>query len=544
MLQKECQISHLAEHKRTCRWGTELSKFAEAYDSAVTLDGATSRQLVEAATPHVEYVGEEGGTGLLTEVAFFRILEAANSPDNERLLGKAGACALLANELDRSLSGKSEIALDLIMWGIVNMTKSCVKNVRELSERSVLANITRALRVAMRDQGWAIMEDACGFLFSLLREDKICHCEMFHELTTFEVIGQCAVVAACYSEATDAAEAGFRACGILGKLHDLAKRCSDLECPNRARLGDMPGLTTALEVCWHRAVNSDEALDVMMVVSAMRAAADPEVFPDQNRRALATARVCGDLVRALERFSPTGPEQGLTGRVEKPEPELCVVLCRFFVILLRSLTEGKRYGLLEHLQGACAPVVSLLRAANQGCQETGNGGRYPQIQHEASIGLSVLLIRPENTPPLVLAGACEVVIEMLCQGVNRNDASLQSIATATVPRLASHPVGAKRLATSKRACRVLVKALTCSLANKDQPPRKIRYMALLVASWGQMTVAYPPCRRVFLEAGADAALGRAKEMAVVAEDCESADWFRFIKEESLVSSKGKARKLF
>eukprot|EP00899_Mesostigma_viride_P017347 jgi/Mesvir1/25613/Mv01840-RA.1 len=530
---KECQRADFENHKSYCAWLT--TAIAESLDIS-TLDEGAAVDKVAAATQCLDEERMTADGATLAAEAFSLLSELARKPANARLLGKAGACRLLAAALDRALASTSGIPLETICGGMVCMLYNTKCRARLLGESGVVESLTKALRVSIRDQNWALMRavNECIFVLS-----SFSVCDKFLAAGALEMVGQCVVVAVCSEQASEACKQALLALSGLHRSNSLT----------RGRLSAVPGIYAALDECLHRAVAlGDGASHWLTVCNAMAVLTRRDIYPD-GVRAAATDRVCQNLVRVVQTVASLNADDYVRMSSPKVWVDLGHAVCCVLENLLDiGIIEAYHGGIVRKLRPVCGPMAAFLRVVNQVAAQAAKRVPYQRLQAAACNVALKLGVFPGNIPKLVQAGACEEALVMLRQGVEQAHYELQFDALMLITRLASddnHDDGALRLATNKQACALLVESLKFLLAQENRGKNEeVDVAALLVATWGKMTVAHPPCRRFFLVAGADAVLAQAREQANADGDREAAEWFLFVKEESLVARKGKARTVF
>eukprot|EP00899_Mesostigma_viride_P021170 jgi/Mesvir1/29054/Mv18362-RA.1 len=507
---RACQVSDFSKHKRSCQWAMELGKTAV---SSVSLDEGAAKEHVTIAA---QYLNEEDGTPgslALAKGAFRHLQELAKSCENERLLGKAGACELFVRALDRAVTGDSRVPLDVIVGGMANLTKTSVKNQVDFGNRGAVDGITKALRLAVRDSRWELLESANACIINLTRvqNSKASACDQCGAAGTFEMVGQSVVVATCLSPGSPAS---YEACNAVGHLHVAATHCPRTQCHNARRLGWVPGIYAALDECLQSAVTSGDLASMRSVCGAMHAVTSRSTYPFRHRCALATPRVCQNLVRALQRAAPAdGPLAAL-------DDELCLDLCNIVSSLLATKCEvtgvsvGEQSETASRLKRACGPIVAIWRAANGSCQRDTSGRGHRLLQREAAFAVWRLATWTGNVNELVVAGACEEAAEALRQGVESEDESLQYAVLPCFSYLSYETEGTRRFATRKQVCELLVASVNFFVAEARKGRAvHLDMLSCLGVSWTLMQCVHPPCRGFFEAAGADAALERLKEVS-------------------------------
>eukprot|EP00899_Mesostigma_viride_P005883 jgi/Mesvir1/15296/Mv06507-RA.1 len=549
---KECQRSHHPDHKRTCKW---VERWNEKYD-VLKLDEAAARELVASTARHLNDECATPDSITAADKALCQLEISAFSPENERLLGKAGVCTLLESALDRSLTGESRVPLETICRGMYILSKTSLRNANKFGKDSTIKNLTKVLIVAIRDCDWPLMDTVSNCINALTCVDRCC--DMFGTAGTFEVVGQCIVVAACWGQE---AEGGYSACRTLTRLGRMAKHCTHPGCQNLGRLSGLPGIYAALDELFHHTVTNlkphctercprclcvpQDASRIALVCDAMRVVANPRIFPTDACLAMATPRVLSNLVRALEIMAPAGGDPAAT-----PDADVCLIVCSVLENFMDVVYESKELALGQQdeirtaLRGACWPMVAILRVANRECRRSASQAQYRQLQVMAAGQMVRLLTDNSNVHPSVHAGAAEVQAETLRQAMEQGDFLLQRYARTGLSKLSIDALGVLHLATKKDLCVLMVEALKAVLAlgrpagGEDDVP----LLASMAHAWGRMITAHPPCRKWFLAAGAGPALDQARELASASGNFKFADMLhQAFKRMKSPSSNGKLR---
>eukprot|EP00899_Mesostigma_viride_P019610 jgi/Mesvir1/27650/Mv07378-RA.1 len=306
---RECQRASYGMHKRLCH---SFSRHNESAGLWATLDEASARELVANAArclddERVTPAGRDSGAIL----AFCTLGVSAQRPDNERLLGKVGACELLVRALDATLAGRLAVPLCHLCAGIMSLTNTSVKNKRRFGDGGVIPRLARVLAVASREHDWQLMEKACQSVYTLALTDHFCHCNKYGEAGMLEAIGRCVVVAA---GATPLADACYAACDALTALHYAVKACADPGCQNKRRLGAVPGVHAALDNVLEHAVTLGDRKQLRSVCGAIYGVTDCAVYSNYKQpHGMATPRVAPIAPRAwpsagrLDSWSTSSP---------------------------------------------------------------------------------------------------------------------------------------------------------------------------------------------------------------------------------------------
>eukprot|EP00899_Mesostigma_viride_P029349 jgi/Mesvir1/959/Mv17513-RA.1 len=438
-----------------------------------------------------------------------QLRDMANLSDaNQRLLGKVGACELFAAALGRAqLAGKSRIPLAdncLVMSSLMNNSLH-----EEHSQDPTLPDRLEAV---------AVFDD---------------------------LVGQCLVIAV--SSWDEAAEAAYEACQplvISGRLLQVAE--TDRESTDLRRLARCPPPTLPWTNAFTARSPPGASSRLHWVCDAMCAVACPEVETvGGNRSALARPRVLENLVRI---FTQVAPPDGSAADAAPPDRHLCEPLCEIFQTLLLRLDVDQQRVLVPRQEDVCAPVVTILRAANRYHANTTAWTEYSYMRDRAVQCIVMLACDPRNVTRLVMAGVCEEVMEAVPFWIEHKDREMLYHAIHCIlGALAVERPAAKRMATNERLCMCLVESLKFFLSLDDEPDAQ-RHVTSADDPDGVLLGAddsgAPTLQGVVHAAGANAALAQgSREAAQAVGDRNAAEWFRFIKYDSLGSRRGKCRRL-
>eukprot|EP00899_Mesostigma_viride_P026451 jgi/Mesvir1/6991/Mv09129-RA.1 len=578
---QECQASNYSRHKIKCR---EMSRTErQATNEARPIDASQAEALVAAVSRQLN--GPDPATVAALPVADTPLAQlkmlAKQSTENERQLGKAGACQVLASALEARLDGDGPSSLDTlheICVGTIHLMATCVKNGVTLGQLGVISHATRALRLATREGDWRFVETTLILLKLLAVRKDPSHCERFGAAGTFEAVAECVVTnASCPDDAFPAAFAGFEACSTLYELQLMAAACADPWCQNARKLARVVGLPAALDRWLERALahaaleahgsalgldtqasglgfpdrsasgDTNNAIpgtsirgpssyairnstqDMTFVAQCFKALIlrrQPGVLPDAGVRALATPRVCQNLVRTL----------ALAGTPASLVPQTTPIINEWLLLgdvtlVILSVCEGFKRDIPAALAPAADVMVRILKDANRA------GARSAQSDMVMGVG-SMASQDTQVAARVVEAGGCEDVVEAMRQAMGRHDTACVGLAHDSIQRLVQVPNGARRLATSGAAtCEVLVRALRFGLnVVANQGPRADFCAELLpcwVLTWLKMMRADERCKQHFVAANGEQALSLALGVPVVANDRAAVMLYRGTRDEML-----------
>eukprot|EP00899_Mesostigma_viride_P000731 jgi/Mesvir1/10659/Mv13749-RA.1 len=563
---QECQVIDHPVHKTKCQ---ELAAWEEqATVGAPPLDVAQARDLVAAVARQLN-----SGQGLLMssdDSPLDQLRKAASASfKNEKVLGKLGACEVLASALPRALASKNALAQLHICVTMRSLVSTCAKNSLAFGRLGVIASMTAALTSAVCRQDWPLATHASSFLFHLTLANKgsNSHCRQFGIAGAFEAVASCVVAAAPSPEnaainCSEHAAAAYQACRTLQGLQEMTEDCADgTGCQNRRRVGQSPRLVPALQKCLESSVRcalfswqfphmvpthcldcrglhgrtfSDDAADVGKVCHGLYAILKPGNYPDDIALSLATPCVCNGLTTAL---ALAGSPEHLRGR---PADDRAWPLISAVVRVIYSVCvfHGRaRRSIPPQLHPASSTLVTILEIANREGIQT---GRYDGV-----CGISGFARDPQVATWLRQAGACEQVVSTLGHAVESRHMPLVMGASEASWWLACDPSIMRQLATSEATCRVMVRALRLAVTiavvhgAPEAAPSSLaaKDLAGLVQLWVPMMAAHAPCREFFLAAGAGDVLARALEVPIVRHDSDATQLFQHTTESILLPAK-------
>eukprot|EP00899_Mesostigma_viride_P000730 jgi/Mesvir1/10658/Mv13748-RA.1 len=562
---RECQVSDHYRHKSQCKklsaWLERASQDSSSLNLAQAKDlvAAVARQLVacQGALPAtaVSNLVEDSPLVQLRDVALA-------SPKNEKVLGKAGACEVLAPALDTALACGDPGILYEICVSIVALTATCAKNRAAFGRLGAIASATTVLTSAVHDKNWQLAEAATMILNHVADFQSPSHCEVYGLSGTFEAVA--AGVVAAVNEVEFPLSA-FPACAAMHTLQHMALSCREPGCQNRHRLGQAAGLFRALSLCLVTAktlahltatragVHAEESQDALKklrsVCLGIYAIVQPDAYPVATVQALvATPRLCMDLSTTL---ALAGSPEHLRAR---PRCEPAWRLVDTAAKAVYGICVAHRQATLPpDLRHACPTLVDILRVANE--EEAGRC-----VQCDTVIAMKELARDPHMAALLDEAGACEALVETLCQLAERRgdsdsqrdaasrdsdsefnvrrlhagDTVLCCNAAMAVRQLARVPNVLRQLASSEETCKTLVGMLRYLV--ELEAPGWVASVPLeekpsCVDYWLPMMAAHPTSSKCFLAAGAGGVLAQALEACTAANDVQAMSLFRALAEE-------------
>eukprot|EP00899_Mesostigma_viride_P006226 jgi/Mesvir1/15604/Mv03213-RA.1 len=566
---RECQVADHPDHKVNC--GKSKAAGGTAPSPSSTWTGGNLRSLVVAAAQELD--GRFATTGgdvpvhassqlydetpaafhALTGSAFHALVESCREPscDHERELGSAGAPAVLADALDRSLSGRCWIPLTPILAAVAGLMRTSSKNRAAFGRLGAISTLTAALNGATQRRAWEMAREINNACFSTLAlEDG--HCGYFGAAGTLNAIRACIV--AGVADPDGGIKASVAGCSALSRVHTAETVCKDKLCPHLAHTDKIhaPPLLAAFDVCLDDvvtpggghdpgfvidlgegallAVNTLNLCAILAVVNAIwvvLGAAQARQGAD-IRDAIATDRVCRNLVRACEAAWPRHMV-GDTGRMSEIQRALALTMGRTVTEFAR---DERSCHLAAKLRGACPHVVQWLRIANREASV--------KLQQEASTAIRALATDPSGSKSLFDEGVVKDAADMLSAAMERRQVEMCIFANGVFSGLSAIRGGARRLGMmAKDVAPLLVQSLEFMLASADRPTLGgwsfVQHMSSLVECWGKMVAAHPACRQQLLAAGAGEAVARAMGAAREEQELEVLRCLRQAKETFLSS---------
>eukprot|EP00899_Mesostigma_viride_P015804 jgi/Mesvir1/24224/Mv10935-RA.1 len=526
---RECQSSDYPSHKSECK---KLTKWEQqAREEACPLDRAQANDFVAALARQLDGQGGTPTAAPPSEDSPLHQLQtlARSSFENEKLLGKAGACEVLASALDRALADDTSLPREDICAGLVRLVDTCAKNRVALGKLGVIASSTEVLRRALREENWPLASNAANLLYKIGVQIEPSHCDQFGAADSFEVLASCLVAAAGLCEST--ISTAFQACEALQTMQITAEACTRAGCQNRQRLGRAPGVFAALDTClmcalWRvsfaekyedqpEAVRNSVALsdvlrgvikDVQRVCHGIVPFTPPGVYPSELVRSLASPRMCQNLSAAI---ALAGSPLYVRERLEI-DADWSLVPDVMKIIFFLCEHHGHAGPFQQPV--TCSNLVQLLKVGNEASASV--------VQINAVVGIYAIMAGDDATVTrLHQAGATNEVVEALRQAVERRDAELLCNAMDAMRPFAMTKSVVTQMAPGEDTCRVLVRTLQLALALEAAgavTPGTWRPLTRWVDFWMAMIMSYPPCREGFLAAGAGNVLSRALGMPAVA----------------------------
>eukprot|EP00899_Mesostigma_viride_P028318 jgi/Mesvir1/8671/Mv02611-RA.1 len=461
---RECQVRDYPQHKAKCQ--EMASQEERATGAARPLDSTQAEDLVAAVARQLEGQGAAAASaGPSEEESPMKQLQALAglSFKNEKLLGKAGACEILASAFDRALAAADSASLYEICTGMTALTATCAKNRAAFGRLGVIAGTTKALMLATRGRDWPLAGATSSLLAKLalnINHHESSQRAQFFQAEAFGALAKCIVAAARAPEL--GAPASYLACDAMHDLEPMSACCGMM-------FSVVPGLGAALERCLHAAVTAAAAAII------------------------ATPRLCQDLRDALA--MALSPEY----RRERPRCDPAWWLARYPTRVAYGLC-CCHINVPPDLRPAGDSIVDLLKAANR-------EGDHP-AQCDAALGVSGMARDVAMASQLAAGGAYEAALEALGQAVDRKDSITVCHSMEAVRRLAADSDIARQLSSSPTACELLFRSLRVAsetLAKDqetDEPDELTLSMDSWVDIWQPMMRMHPPCKQFFLDAGA------------------------------------------
>eukprot|EP00899_Mesostigma_viride_P012977 jgi/Mesvir1/21680/Mv04101-RA.1 len=460
---------------------------------------------------------------------------SVRSPENERTLGRAGACALFVDALARTLAGRCWIPLFYTCTGLTGLISTSQKNRGVVARCGGIEHLTRAMAGAAQRRAWRNMEVTNYCLYSLA--DETSNCPRFAAAGTMAAVTQCIVAGASAQEGADASFAG---CGNLASLLRLMHACKDPQCTHRSRNAVDPALLPALDTCLDAVLNvNSEGSNLHHVAQAIAAVithveCEPLGLPSEGAlrgaaAAMATPRLSQNIVRACQ--LAVSPSFLAVGRLYDTHWTLASSLCR----VISSLCRDASSGIAGKLRPACPLVVKMLRIANT--------EGFDRVSRAACLAVEALSADASNRKRLVAEGAFELVVGAVRQQLARLDPAVHAHVFQMVNSLSAEVAeGGSTGPLARDVCKLAVDTIKLLLASGGQGTAEVgvvspaRRAAGLAGYWGRMIAAIPACRQHLMGAGAREVLGQAIEVADAEGDVDSASLLRAVRKESLVST--------
>eukprot|EP00899_Mesostigma_viride_P028556 jgi/Mesvir1/8886/Mv02774-RA.1 len=498
---RECQVRDYPQHKAKCQ--EMASQEERATGAARPLDSTQAEDLVAAVARQLEGQGAAAASaGPSEEQSPMKQLQALAglSFKNEKLLGKAGACEILASAFDRALAAADSASLYEICTGMTALTATCAKNRAAFGRLGVIAGTTKALMLATRGRDWPLAGATSSLLAKLalnINHHESSQRAQFFQAEAFGALAKCIVAAARAPEL--GAPASYLACDAMHDLEPMSACCGMM-------FSVVPGLGAALERCLHAAVTAaaaaithaqreperlrDAVTDVKRACNGIFVIARWPGVCQEQVDAIATPRLCQDLRDALA--MALSPEY----RRERPRCDPAWWLARYPTRVAYGLC-CCHINVPPDLRPAGDSIVDLLKAANR-------EGDHP-AQCDAALGVSGMARDVAMASQLAAGGAYEAALEALGQAVDRKDSITVCHSMEAVRRLAADSDIARQLSSSPTACELLVRSLRVAsetLAKDQETDELTLSMDTWVDIWQPMMRMHPPCKQFFLDAGA------------------------------------------
>eukprot|EP00899_Mesostigma_viride_P025253 jgi/Mesvir1/5912/Mv00681-RA.1 len=405
--------------------------------------------------------------------AFVQVLKRAQlgGPEESSSPRKAGACALYAKALDRILAGQCGIP-QLAVCSKLASAFTSPNTSAPFAEAGGIDHLTRVLAGATKRQAWNLSQMVHPCIFQVASDVRAC--AKVGAAGTFQF----------------RSNAG---CASLYNLYTQTLDCRDPGCPHQGRMGIDPSLPQAMDTCLHCTVlvgssmfgGGDQVL--LGVCGAVCAVAAADGHPFENTRAMASDRVCQNLVTVCGKA--VGQEYLTAGHAVDSQWMLASRGARAVGHLCRC----GQFGIATKLRGACPRIARMLNIAT--------AESYPMVMRQAM----------QEDADSCLWG-CNLLLEL-----TKEDKGVQ--------RLEGGP--------KEATCKTLVDALKFMMAHRvvgaDRDAPVTRRMANLVACWARLIAAKPVYHQHLVDAGAQGALDKAVAMAEAEGDMRSASRFRDVK---------------
>eukprot|EP00899_Mesostigma_viride_P003952 jgi/Mesvir1/13558/Mv12447-RA.1 len=559
---RACQVSHYPLHKKRCR---ELAaQEQEAIGGARPVQPTPAEELVAAVAKQLASgQGVPPATSVPLEDSPLKDLEtlAGSSFANEKRLGKAGACEVLASAFDRALDGSGPVSVYHLCSAIIRLTLTCAKNRIAFGRLGIIASATKALTRATSECDWPLAVNACFLLDKIAIEEDAAaptsRCSQLGAVGAFEAAAACVVagVRACMDSlasrtppSPDAMTASYHGCEAVHDLQYMAQTCTDAGCQNKTRLGRAPGLFPALEACLKNSLMNMAWMVRLDTMTSLPSRPPPEVitesfsnihrvchglvaflqqpspYPDTLVRSLLTPSVYEGLACALATVATAGYREARP----RCDSDWKLVSNVSKLIAGACLRQSGRMGIPRELSDAAAKMLDVIKAAN--------ADRVHSFLPEAMGAVSLLLGRdPHAAVTLVEKGACDAFVEVLRQAVDRLDLGTARGAIDAIGWLIADDDSLRLLARGPDTCQVLVRSLEFLLAAVGQGREVAAFPANTWARWVdfwlEMVVAQPRCKAAFRSAGACDVLKRAAALPVVARNADARGVYRRLLEE-------------
>eukprot|EP00899_Mesostigma_viride_P028529 jgi/Mesvir1/8861/Mv02757-RA.2 len=436
----------------------------------------------------------------------------------ERVLGKAGACTLFANALDRTLSGQCCLPFLVVCVGLHGLIRTSKKNRGVFVGSKGIHSLTRMLAGATQRGAWHLVEAINGCILSLCTNRS--SCDACASAGTFQAVSQSIIAGVQGAKGMDASGA---ACQALFFLHDQAVHCQNTQCMHTDHMAGIdPALLPALGECLFHAVNAGDVVSITAICRMIGEALQSDCVGDKAASALATPRVGQTLTAACH--MAVSPEYLTQGLRTDDRWALGAAVC----LAVGQVCRRNKLTSSAGLRRACPLVARIIQRANEDQQG------FSLVQLEACKALTQLAKDTACRECLVDEGTVEAVLDAMGGSLERGAWNIHQSAATTLRNLVtSNEAGLKRLAARPKpaTCKLLVDSLKFVLAHGDgcDDGSYTHGVSCLIHYWLELCEEHPACRKHLLAAGAKEVIARAVAMAEAEGDTNSAKWFRGLK---------------